>query len=247
MGKLGSSLGAAVTAYNKAVGSLESRVLVSARKLAELGVSDDDLVAPPQVEMHAASAAGAGALTEACSMAGRSARSPASAMKQGLGEPVAGGVRPIPMTHFDVMRRLTVPLVAVIVAGARRLLGEQPGGCADPRAVDVDVERTGARRRRTIPAVPTTTAQPPGRNPSPRPEGPRPSGAKTPKVVNVTGTVTEGAEAGCLLLEGYLLVNAPTSLVYAGVRVKATLEVQEGMVSTCQQGTPAMITSAQRL
>jgi hypothetical protein len=42
-------------------------------------------------------------------------------------------------------------------------------------------------------------------------------------------------------------VNAPTSLVYAGVRVKATLEIQEGTVSTCQQGTPAMITSAQRL
>jgi DNA recombination protein RmuC len=49
--KLGSSLGGAVTAYNKAVGSLEARVLVSARKLAELGVSGDELVAPPQLEV----------------------------------------------------------------------------------------------------------------------------------------------------------------------------------------------------
>jgi DNA recombination protein RmuC len=40
-----------VTAYNRAVGSLESRVLVSARKLAEMGVSDDELAAPPQVEL----------------------------------------------------------------------------------------------------------------------------------------------------------------------------------------------------
>jgi DNA recombination protein RmuC len=51
VGKLGTSLGAAVTAYNRAVGSLESRVLVSARKLAEMGVSDRDLVPPAQVEL----------------------------------------------------------------------------------------------------------------------------------------------------------------------------------------------------
>ncbi|GID94493.1 DNA recombination protein RmuC [Amorphoplanes digitatis] len=51
VGKLGSSLSGAVTAYNRAVGSLESRVLVSARKLAEMGVSDDELVVPAQVEL----------------------------------------------------------------------------------------------------------------------------------------------------------------------------------------------------
>jgi DNA recombination protein RmuC len=51
VGKLGAALGGAVTAYNRAVGSLEARVLVSARKLAELGVSDQELTTPGQVEL----------------------------------------------------------------------------------------------------------------------------------------------------------------------------------------------------
>jgi DNA recombination protein RmuC len=47
--QLGKSLTNAVVAYNRTVGSLESRVLVTARRLNELGVTDDDLDAPGQV------------------------------------------------------------------------------------------------------------------------------------------------------------------------------------------------------
>ena len=47
--KLGKSLTSAVGAYNKALGSLETRVLVSARKFRDLHVGDEDLVSPSAV------------------------------------------------------------------------------------------------------------------------------------------------------------------------------------------------------
>jgi DNA recombination protein RmuC len=47
--KLGRSLTGAVTSYNKAVGSLETRVLVSARKFVEMEVSDEELPTPNPV------------------------------------------------------------------------------------------------------------------------------------------------------------------------------------------------------
>lgn len=51
--KLGRQLNSAVDSYNKTVSSLESRVLVSARKLADLKVVDADLASPRQIEVVA--------------------------------------------------------------------------------------------------------------------------------------------------------------------------------------------------
>ena len=47
---LGRALERSVETYNRAVGSLESRVLVSARRFRELGVAGEELPAPPSIE-----------------------------------------------------------------------------------------------------------------------------------------------------------------------------------------------------
>ena len=50
VGRLGRQIDGAVRAYNDTVSSLESRVLVSARRMADLKVTDDALETPTQVD-----------------------------------------------------------------------------------------------------------------------------------------------------------------------------------------------------
>ena len=62
---LGKALGNAVSAYNKTIGSLESKVLVTARKLNQLGVVEAELSPPAAVEDTIRALSAADLITEA--------------------------------------------------------------------------------------------------------------------------------------------------------------------------------------
>jgi hypothetical protein len=63
--------------------------------------------------------------------------------------------------------------------------------------------------------------------------------------MTLTGNVTPGVEANCLLLDGYLLVGGPREHLRAGARVTVTGRVQADLMTTCQQGTPFVVETAQ--
>ncbi|MFI5844438.1 hypothetical protein ACIA8K_32555 [Catenuloplanes sp. NPDC051500] len=68
-----------------------------------------------------------------------------------------------------------------------------------------------------------------------------------PIEVTVTGQVTAGVEPGCRLLSdgrnSYLLLGGDETVAAVGAQVTVTGTVGEGMMTTCQQGTPLQVTS----
>jgi hypothetical protein len=73
------------------------------------------------------------------------------------------------------------------------------------------------------------------------------SGATKPAagaVQSLTGTVTAGVEPGCLLLDEHLLIMNDArqqAVAKAGARVTVTGRADEGVMTTCQQGTPFIV------
>lgn len=59
--------------------------------------------------------------------------------------------------------------------------------------------------------------------------------------LTLTGTAEPGVEAGCFLLQGYLLVGAARDLLHAGQRIRVTGRVRPDLVTTCQQGIPFLV------
>jgi hypothetical protein len=129
------------------------------------------------------------------------------------------------MKHTNLPRGLAALLPAVLLAA---LLA----ACAGPDRDDSGPAQGGAT------TVPTTL---PGNAPATEPT--RPAGE-----VTVTGTVREGVEPDCLLLEAeqggpYLLIGGERAELQAGARVKVTGRADPDLVSTCQQGEPLVVSS----
>jgi hypothetical protein len=109
------------------------------------------------------------------------------------------------------------------------LAGLLVAGCADPGS-DSGAGQGATTAPTTVPGTTLTTIKPPAAG-----------------QITVTGTVVEGVEGGCLLLEGggtrYLLVGGDRSQLPSGARVAVTGRVDRGLLSTCQQGEPLVVSA----
>jgi hypothetical protein len=128
------------------------------------------------------------------------------------------------------MNRMNRTRLLRLLAGCL-LAGLVAAGCADSGGDD------GAGQGGAATTAPTTA-------PTTTPAQPTRSGGP----VTVVGTVSEGVEPGCLLLDAegggsFLLVGGERAELQPGRRVAVTGRVDRSLLSTCQQGEPLVVAS----
>jgi predicted small secreted protein len=128
-----------------------------------------------------------------------------------------------------MMKKTLVLASGLLVASALLL-----SACAEPNG-----EQGAASGGSTTTAAPATTAPPPS------------STAEMPRdriKVLATGTVQQGVEPGCLILDTgkgqrYVLLSKDTSKLKPGAKVAVTGVRATGQLGYCQQGTPLEVQS----
>jgi hypothetical protein len=135
------------------------------------------------------------------------------------------------MRQTTVLRTLTGLLLAVALLAA----------CADSGAGDGEAAggTTPTTAPQTQPTAPTT---------SPRPPSTTASGSPGRSEITATGTLRDGVEPGCVLLQSeqgsvYLLVGGDRGKLTAGGRVQVTGLLSPDLLSICQEGQPLLVRS----
>jgi len=154
-------------------------------------------------------------------------------------------------THVSRVRRfagLTGPLVGTLLLAALTACGSADGG------TDEEPSATASASTETTTGPETTEPEE-----SPVPEETTPyldpslgdsSKPGSGSQLTISGTVESGVESGCLVLEydGTLygiFGSFDSSVVYAGAEVTLHGQVDNGMMTTCQQGTPFVVEDAE--
>ena len=129
-----------------------------------------------------------------------------------------------------MLRTLTGLLLAMALLAAcadTGTDGEAAGGGSDPTTTP----GTAAPTPTTTTPAPTTAPGSPGKS-----------------QITVTGTLRDGVEPGCVLLQSeqgtkYLLVGGDRGKLTAGGRVQVTGVLSPDLLSICQEGQPLLVRS----
>lgn len=139
-------------------------------------------------------------------------------------------------------RLLASALTLLLLAGC----ADTTGGSATNQPSDAASSEPGTEPSSTDPSRDARRDDTPLIPPSDRPTKPRSPEPRSASLT-ISGTVTAGVEPDCLLLKAggvdYLLLlppNAPNTA--AGATVTVVGQPRPGMMTTCQQGTPFMVT-----
>jgi len=133
------------------------------------------------------------------------------------------------MRQTTVLRPLAGLLLAGLLLAACADQGAGDGGAA-PGGSD---PTTAPEALPTAPTTPTSTTAP---------------GSPGKSEFTATGTLRDGVEPGCVLLQAeqgtvYLLVGGDRGKLAAGGRVQVTGVLSPDLLSTCQQGQPLLVSS----
>jgi hypothetical protein len=133
---------------------------------------------------------------------------------------------------------LALPTVAACATPTNN--PDRPG---DSAGVETDPSASGNPGAATDPGTKPPGEEDPGDVLDPQQPG-------VPKTLR--GTPAEGVEANCVVMQAddgnvYQLIGGDRALILSGARLEVSVLVQKDLMTTCQQGTPAVVQTARKI